>query len=44
MRNKYAIEYSGKQKCFHIDILEKTLERNLKDFKNGIFKNDYKSI
>ena len=44
MRDKYAIEYSGKQKCFHIDILEKTLERNLKDFKNGIFKNDYKII
>ena len=44
MRDKYAIEYSGKQKCFHIDILEKTLEKNLKDFKNGIFKNDYKII
>ena len=44
MENKYAIEYSGKQKCFHIDILEKTLERNFKDFKNGIFENDYKII
>ena len=44
MGDKYAIEYSGKQKCFHIDILEKTLERNFKDFKNGIFKNDYKII
>ena len=44
MRDKYTIEYSGNQKCFHIDILKKTLERNFKDFKNGIFKNDYKII
>ena len=26
MGDKYSIEYSEKQKCFHIDILEKTLE------------------
>ena len=44
MEDKYVVEYSGKQKCFHIDSLKRTLERNQKDFKKGIFENDYKII
>lgn len=40
---KISVEYSSKQKCFHVDFLEKILEINFRD----VFvenNNDYKII
>ena len=44
MGNKYVIEYSNQQKCFNVDTLENIILKNMKDFKNKNFANDYKII
>ena len=44
MGNKYVIEYSNQQKCFNVDTLENIILKNMKDFKNKNFTNDYKII
>ena len=44
MNNKYVIEYSNQQKCFNVDTLENIILKNMKDFKNKNFANDYKII
>ena len=44
MGNKYVIEYSNQQKCFNVDTLENIILKNMNDFKNKNFKNDYKII
>lgn len=44
MGNKYVIEYSNQPKCFNVDTLENIILKNMKDFKNKNFTNNYKII
>lgn len=38
---KWTVEYSCIQKCFHIDVYEKTLKRNIKNCLNENDQNNY---
>lgn len=44
MDSKYVIEYSNQQNCFNVDTLENIILKNMRDFKNKNFANDYKII
>ncbi len=43
MEERYFVEYSVSQQCFHIDTINRTFETNINSIINDI-SNDYKVI
>lgn len=43
MNQKWAVEWSQSQGCFHIDTLDRSLMSNLRAYRDGI-SNDYQIL